>query len=113
MHEYYVTEEIIRIACETAKQHQAPSISEITIVIGELTGIVPESLTFYFDVLARDTAAAGSTLNIIRQPVSRLCFRCGKEYHGSTTWTCPDCGSNGKIIKHGREFYVETIDLPD
>ncbi|MCX7781327.1 MAG: hydrogenase maturation nickel metallochaperone HypA [Negativicutes bacterium] len=113
MHEYYVTEEIIRIACETAKQHQSPVINRITVVVGELTGIVSESVEFYFDVLARDTAAEGAILHIVPQPVSRLCRHCQSEFHGANAWVCPECGEPGELIKNGREFYVESVDLPD
>lgn len=113
MHEYYITEEIIRIAGETAAQHQAPSIRKITIVVGELAGAVPDSIRFYFDSLAQNTAAAGAELAVIWQPVVRCCPACGLEFAGSQIWQCPDCGAAGKVIRDGREFYVEAIHLPD
>jgi len=113
MHEYYVTEQIVKIACETARQHNAPSIAEIHIVIGELTGIVSESLSFYFEALARDTAADGAVLHFIRQPVSRLCSACSTEFHGATSFNCPACGTLGELINNGRAFYVDSVHLPD
>ena len=113
MHEYYVTEQIIQISCETARQHNAPSIAHIHIVIGELTGLVPESISFYFDALARDTEAAGAQLHFIRQPVSRFCSTCAAEFHGINIFDCPNCGRSGELVKNGREFYIDSVELPD
>lgn len=113
MHEYYVTEQIIKIACETARQHDATAIAEIHIVIGELTGIVSESVSFYFEVLARDTLAANADLHFIRQPVSRFCSCCSTEFQGIALINCPSCGSPGELINNGRAFYVDSVHLPD
>lgn len=113
MHEYYVTEQIVKIACETACQHNAAAIAEIHIVIGELTGIVSDSVSFYFEVLARDTLADGAKLHFIKQPVSRFCCDCSTEFQGIAQVNCPACGTPGKLINNGRAFYIDAVHLPD
>lgn len=113
MHEYYVTEEIIHIACNIASENNSSVISGISVVIGELTGMSSASIQFYFDALSRDTAAAGAKLSFIRQPVSRFCMKCNQEFTGRTELYCPACGTEGITSKTGHEFYVECVELPD
>ena len=60
MHELAITEEILRIAIEHAERAQAKRVTDINLVVGELSSVVDDSVQFYFDFgedLSPETAA--------------------------------------------------------
>jgi hypothetical protein len=62
MHELGVTESIVNIALTKAEEVKASRILQISIVIGELSGFVPDCIEFYFESLRKDTIAEISIL---------------------------------------------------
>jgi hydrogenase nickel incorporation protein HypA/HybF len=52
MHELPATEGILNVALEAAQQNGARRIIAIDLTIGELAGIVDDSVQFYFDILS-------------------------------------------------------------
>jgi hydrogenase nickel incorporation protein HypA/HybF len=113
MHEMAVTESILEIALRHAAQARAQRILAVNLVVGELTGFVDDSIQFYFDILARDTPAQGSRLQIDRIAARARCRQCGAEYAppDARLWTCPACGALGGDVSAGREFYVASIEV--
>ena len=113
MHELSVTQSILDIAVKHAQRANATRILSINVVVGDLTGFVPDSIQFYFDFMSRDTLAAGATLNIERVPARVQCRECGAEYHPPDTrlWSCPECNALGGEIIAGREFSVASLEV--
>lgn len=64
MHELSITQSIVNIAAETAAKHQVKRVNEIRIRIGEYSGIVPQCVQQYFDILSKGTAAEGAVLKM-------------------------------------------------
>ena len=62
MHELGITENIMDIALDKAKEAQASKISRINLVVGELSGFVSDCIEFYFEFLSKDTIAQGAKL---------------------------------------------------
>lgn len=110
MHELAVTEEIIKIVTEASKGKR---VREITLVIGDLSSFVDESIQFYFDMLTESTSLEGARLYFKRIPVRLRCYRCKKEFNPPEDYTCPYCGGIGGEIVEGREFYIESIEVED
>ena len=61
MHEYSITESILSLALEKAKEADAVRITQINLVIGELSGVVAECVQFYFDHISKNTTADGAS----------------------------------------------------
>jgi hydrogenase nickel incorporation protein HypA/HybF len=76
MHEYPITEHIIKIASQAAREHNAGRVSLIRLVVGEQSGFVGDSIQMYFDILADGTLCQGAVLEI--------------EYI-QAQWICPGC----------------------
>ena len=73
MHELVVTENILEIALRHARAAGAVRVSDIYLVIGELSSIVDDSVQFYWDFISEGTAASGSSLHFRRVPAKMSC----------------------------------------
>ena len=115
MHELPVTQAILDTAVNTAQQAGAARIVAIDLMVGELSGIVDDSVQFYFDILSRDTAAAGAALRFQRQPGRAACLDCGHSYDVAPPLApfCPACNGARVQVSGGREFFVESIEIDD
>src|SRR5690606_15554709 len=111
MHELSVTESILEIALRHGREVGATSITDLFLVIGELSTIVDESVQFYWDIVSEDTTAAGSTLHFRRVPGRLGCRACGHTYSPREDLPCPTCGSIEIEILAGEEFYLEAIEI--
>jgi len=113
MHELAVTENIVSIALAKAAEAQASKIIQINVVIGELSGFVPDSIEFYFEFLGKDTIAQGAVLRFESVPTQLRCRDCGAIFRPQeeTLWSCPKCRSRSVEISRGREFYVESMEV--
>lgn len=115
MHELAVTQGILDVALNAARQEQARQIVAIDLVIGDLSTIVDESVQFYFDILSRETPAAGARLRFRREPAAATCRTCGHAFAASLplALACPACASTQIEVSGGRAFYVESIEVSD
>lgn len=112
MHEYAVTKSIVDIAVKEAQNAGASRIVEIRLVIGDLSTIMDESVSLYFDVISRGTPAEGARLVFNRIPARFSCADCGLEYDKPAKgFECPNCGRTGRLTEGGREFYIESMEV--
>lgn len=112
MHELAVTNGLLKLCIEEGKKHSVQKINKINIKVGELTGLVPHCISYYFSIAAKGTIAEGTEIIIEKIPVSIHCEICGFEGElGKNKYYCPKCsGSKYKIVK-GREFYLDTMEV--
>ncbi len=104
MHELPVTRNIIEIAIEKAAQAKAQKISRIDVVIGEISGVETDCVSFYFDILKKDYDMAGTSLIFHTEAASLQCRQCNREFSSKgIPWACPECNSLNVAIKkrHG------------
>ncbi len=114
MHELGITENIISIALDKAGEAQASRVIQVNLVIGELSGIVPDCIQFYFGLLSRDTIAAEAVLRFERIPAQLRCRTCSTVFHPAdehAMWSCPECRGQSVEILGGREFYIESLEV--
>jgi hydrogenase nickel incorporation protein HypA/HybF len=112
VHELTVTESVLRLALEHAERAGARRITCINLVVGEVSGIVDESVQFYFDYVSKDTMAEGAQLMFERQPARLRCRECGHEFAlRDGDWSCPACQALAGELIAGREFYMESLEV--
>ena len=63
MHEYSITESVLNLALEKAREANASRITRISLVVGDLSGVVSDCVQFYFDFISKDTIASGAKLD--------------------------------------------------
>lgn len=112
MHELGVTQEVLDIALNKAREAQASRITKINLVIGEMSGIVDDSVQFYFDFLSQDSIARDARLSFRRVPMQVRCRRCGFSFSPEKLdWSCPQCKEWDAEVTAGKEFYIDSIEV--
>ena len=112
MHELSVTQGMLDIVLEKAKETQASRVARINLVIGEISSIVDDCVQFYFDFLSKDSIAGDAKLSFTRIPMQVRCRNCGFSFSpDKSAWSCPQCGQWDVEILAGQEFYVDSIEV--
>jgi hydrogenase nickel incorporation protein HypA/HybF len=112
MHERAVTESLLEIALRHAQGAGATRITDLYLVIGQLSSFLDDSVQFYWDILTEGTIAEKATLHFRRIPVEMVCLDCQRHYSPSDRdFTCPDCSSPRVKVIAGEEFMLEAIDV--
>lgn len=113
MHELPVTEGIISVVLETAQKNNARRITQINLIIGDLSSIVDDSIQFYFDLLSKNTPAEGASLHFERWPALVSCGDCDHRFNAQPPLppVCPGCGGLRLHVTGGKEFYIESIEV--
>jgi len=112
MHELAVTQSILKIALQHAEKANAKRVTDLNIVMGELSKMVDDSIQFYWEIIAKDTIAEKATLHFRRVPAEFQCLSCSEKYNpGVGEFVCPKCGSAKVKIVAGEEFLLESIDV--
>lgn len=112
MHELAVTESILSIAGRHARQAEATRVTDIHLVIGQLSSIVDDSVQFYWDIISAGTICAGARLHFQRISAELRCTDCGHSYTLSDELKlCPQCGSASVRVVSGEEFWLDSIEI--
>lgn len=112
MHELAIAQGILDIALSTAVDHNATRVLGVKVIVGELTGTVPEALEFGFAALAKETMAENACLSIRIIPLTGHCRDCGVESRiDKYCFACASCGSQAVEIITGRELKVESVEV--
>jgi len=110
MHELAVTESILSIALKHARQANASRVTDIYIVLGQLSTIVDDSVQFYWDMISEGTLCSDAELHFQRTPAKLLCLDCATEYTLDTDLTaCPNCHNAHVKVVSGEEFFLDSI----
>lgn len=112
MHELAITQSILDIAQNVAREHHVRKVREVRVKLGEYSGVVPQCVQYYFDVLSKNTVAEGALLKMERLPILMRCKKC--QWEGQIDKLhiqCPHCGALDLKLLQGREFYVESLEV--
>lgn len=113
MHELPITQSILRIASDHAAQAGAARVTDLYLVIGQLSSIVDDSVQFYWPLISKGTVCEGATLHFERIPARLLCQACGHAYGlaDGTLMACPQCDSVRVQVTAGEEFRLDSIEV--
>ncbi len=113
MHELAITQEIVRgVKEELAKLPANTKLNRVSLLVGELTGYVPESLRFCYEAIVRDSPLAGSVLEIDYRRGRGLCKSCATEFAiQDAIAICPGCGGLRYEVIRGNELLITALDV--
>lgn len=111
MHEMAITQGIVEL-CE--RHASGRSINTVRVEIGQLSGVVPESIEFCFSACSVGTLAEKAELIIESVPGSGRCMECGlKQLMERLYDPCCSCGSCPLEVISGQEMRVREIEVDD
>ena len=111
MHELSITENLLHTCLEEAEKNNLSKISMIRVKTGLFSGIVPECIQTYLDMLSEGTAAEGAKISSETVPAEVTCLDCGHVIRTErAVCKCPACGSIELKVSGGGEFIIESIE---
>jgi hydrogenase nickel incorporation protein HypA/HybF len=114
MHELGIASGILDIVRQYVPEARAALVRRVHVRIGELAGVVPETLEFCFSVAVEGTPYRSAVLDIEHVPMRGHCKDCGTSMSmREPVFWCPECGSPRVHLLCGREMQVEDVELDD
>jgi hydrogenase nickel incorporation protein HypA/HybF len=111
VHELALSSAIVNTA---AKHAGGRPVSVVSLRVGRLRQVVPDTLEFYFEFVARDTVCEGARLEQEVIDARLRCNPCHEEWAIEIpAFRCPTCGGSDVIVASGDEFEVESIELEE
>jgi len=112
MHELGIARSIVETVLDEAGKAKAGRVVKVTLRIGELAGVLPDSLCFCFELLAKSTIAENATLAINRIPIRAHCSQCQVSFLVSDNrYLCPCCGKTAIELTSGRELQIAHLEI--
>jgi hydrogenase nickel incorporation protein HypA/HybF len=107
MHELAIAESVVSSVLDRT---DGP-VCVVRLRVGRLSGVVPDALTFCFELATSGTRLEGATLEIEDQPGSARCRTCGVEFAMADAFLLCDCGSADVELLAGRELAVMSVEV--
>ena len=104
MHELSIATELYRTCRAEVDARGGGRIEEVTIEVGELTGVEPALLEYAWEAVVAGGPDAGASLELRWCPAEQLCPQCGpvpERQPGSWLRLCPRC--DAPLVIHGGE----------
>jgi hydrogenase nickel incorporation protein HypA/HybF len=112
MHELSIAQSIMEIVLREAEKANARRVVKVTLKIGDLAGVVPDSLSFCFELLAKSTIAENATITIEKVPIRGHCPQCENEFIiAENRYYCGTCGNTHIELTSGRELLVDRLEI--
>ena len=114
MHEVSIAQEIIEIVRDYIPGDNGIKVKSVKVALGEFSNILPDALSFGFEVLTDNTELKGTELIINKIPLTVSCMQC-KEIStlDEPFFFCKKCESPNVEILTGTEMNVTEIELYD
>jgi len=110
MHEFSLAIEVINLAQREIEKSLANAIQEITIEVGDLSGIEADAFESALELLVKDSILENAHVRIVRTPGKGRCNACNFEFEmNHRLSTCPICQCFPSEINGGQEFRVVSL----
>jgi hydrogenase nickel incorporation protein HypA/HybF len=111
MHELSLSSAIVNTV---AKHADGRRVTVVSLRVGRLRQVIPETLEFYFEFVARGTVCEGARLEQEVTDARLRCLPCELEWEIEIpAFRCPTCGGSDVSIASGNEFEVESIEVEE
>lgn len=108
MHELSITQSVVDVV---TRRTGADRVTRVHLEIGKLSGIVPDSVRFCFELIAADTPLAGAVLEIDEPQGQGHCRSCGDDFELRDLVLLCLCGSTDVQLVGGTELAVKSVEV--
>jgi hydrogenase nickel incorporation protein HypA/HybF len=89
-------------------------VTLVSLRVGRLRQVVPDTLEFYFGFVAQGTVCEGARLEQELVPARLRCHGCEHAWEVEfPAFRCPSCGGADAEVVSGNEFEVESIEVEE
>lgn len=111
MHELAIAESVLHLALGHAAGRR---VTGVGVLVGQMRQVVPDSLSFSFELVALGTEAEGAALEIEGVEAAGRCRTCGAESQiVAFPLCCASCGALDLEVVRGEELRVEWVEVED
>jgi hydrogenase nickel incorporation protein HypA/HybF len=97
-----------------AKHADGRPVTVVNLRVGRLRQVIPDTLDFYFEFVARGSVCEGARLEQEVIDARLRCRPCACEWDIEIpAFRCPRCGGSEVEIATGEEFEVESIEVEE
>jgi hydrogenase nickel incorporation protein HypA/HybF len=112
MHEMSIAHSLIEIVKEEMIKNDASILKSVRVHIGQMSAIVPESLSFCFEVMTSGTELEGAKLVMDIIPLRGFCRDCEGEFEiQDYVFLCPQCGSRNIETIAGQDLSIVEMEV--
>ena len=111
MHELSLSSAIVNTV---AKHAGGRRVTVVSLRVGRLRQVIPDTLEFYFEFVARGSVCDGARLEQEVVPARLRCRACAREWEIEIpAFRCPACGGSDVEVASGDEFEVQSIEVEE
>ena len=112
MHEMSIAMSVMDILRDEMARHNAATLRSVRLNIGRMSAIVPESLSFCFNVITEGTDMEGAQLIMDIIPLVGYCAPCDREFEiEDYAFSCPSCGNKKIDTLSGQDLSIVEIEV--
>ncbi|GAB2998401.1 hydrogenase maturation nickel metallochaperone HypA [Amycolatopsis acidiphila] len=108
MHELSVTQSVVDAIVERMGDAE---VAAVCLEIGKLSGVVPDSVRFCFEVVCAGTTLEGARLDILEPGGQARCRDCDGEFALPDLIPLCPCGSANVEITAGRQLRIRSVEV--
>ena len=112
MHEASIVESLLDMVCQSVPGDGR--VRRVDVRVGLLTGVSPDSMQLYFEMLREGTVCSAAELRVTLEPLQAHCESCGADHSlGEAAWLCPSCDVGALSFRNGDELHLSSIEVED
>jgi len=112
MHEMSIAQSILDIVGEYMTKEDGGRLLEVAVEVGELTAVVPDSLTFCYEALVENSPYENSKIRINVIPLTGTCSKCNNSFKiEKFEFLCPTCQSSNISVEGGEELRITHLEV--
>jgi len=108
VHELAITESLVSAVCERVGEAK---VRRVRLVVGKLSGVVPDAVQFCFEVCAKGTPLEGARLEIDEIAARAHCRECDLESVIEDAIPLCPCGSPNVALLSGQELRIKEVEV--
>ena len=112
MHEMSIAQSVIDIIKEEMHKNNVKILKSVRLHIGQMSAIVPDSLSFCFEVITTGTDLEGARLIMDIIPLRGYCQECKDEFEiEDYAFSCPSCKSTEIKTIGGQDLSIVEMEV--
>jgi hydrogenase nickel incorporation protein HypA/HybF len=108
MHEMALTQSLVEAVCEHAAGRRVHSVR---LEVGALCAVVPDAMTFCFELATEGTVAEGALLDVDILPGAARCRSCDAHFELTDPILLCPCGSADVEVLAGRDLRILSMEV--